>query len=116
MFCPEIRKQCIGGNCREWDHKGNRCRKDILYELNLKGIEVGIEQSLRAGHYMEAEDEERKRGKQTQALGQAFIKLMINQMLNDPTLAPEIKEAVQKALQAPSAEIARKLLEDAGLV
>ena len=116
MFCPEIRKQCIGKTCREWDHKGNRCRKDILYELNLKGMEVGIEQNLRTGRYMEAEAEARQRMEQTQALGAVFVKLMINQMVNDPTLAPEIKEAVQKALQAPSAEVARKLLEDAGLV
>jgi len=86
MFCPEIRKQCIGKNCREWNHKGNRCRRDILYELNLKSMEVGIEQNLRTGHYLEAEDEARQRTKQTQALGEVFVKLMINRCSTIPPL------------------------------
>lgn len=120
MFCPDIKSECVGESCRDWDKERKTCKK--LYYL-----ETSLKQSERATKLYEEdaklrEDEKREsqnyRKTTTQMMNRMSLiaRLELSRLVRDPTLSLEEKEIIQKALQAPSAETAEKLLKDAGLI
>ena len=120
MLCPDIKDECVGESCRDWDQERKTCKK--LYYL-----ETSLKQSERAAKLYEEqakrhEDEEKEardyRKTITEMMNRMslFARLELSRLARDPTLSPEEKEIIQKALQAPSSEAAEKLLKEAGLI
>jgi len=31
MFCPNIKDECVGEKCRDWDAKEGKCKQSIIY-------------------------------------------------------------------------------------
>lgn len=98
MFCPAIRRKCVGKECRDWVPEASDCQvrldRKLMYqfaEQQRKLVELG-------------------------KLDVVWSKLTISYLLSDPNVPDEAKEAIKQAMQAPSAEVAEKLLRDAGLI
>jgi len=109
MFCPNIKDECVGEKCRDWDGSEGRCRIGWLTELNIENQK----QLLAQGKALLEAQESMAETQRYSILG---TKLFLTQMLESPTLSDEQKELIQKALRAPSSEAAERLLRDAGLI
>lgn len=98
MYCPDIRKECRREKCRDWDAEAQKCAKQVQNERTAKLLESYkyVINSMR--------------------MSDLTTQLFLNQMLKDPTLPDDVKQAVEKALQAPSADVAEQFLKEAGLI
>ena len=102
MFCPFINRGCIGEECRDWDSEA----KDCIVRLDRKR-QFQIIQEVAEGQAKMIEIE----GFNTLA-----TKLAVNRLLCDPTIPDSDKIIIEQAFQAPSAEVAERLLRKAGLI
>lgn len=108
MFCPDIKGECVGVNCRDWDTKGGKCL--VEKEGNLReAIAIFQKQGKEMENFISTLLENEK-------YSRLFNKLTVTRMLSDPTLDPEMKEVINEAFHAPSSDVAGKLLKDAGLI
>lgn len=98
MFCPNINGECVGEKCRDWDAKQGKCRATLTYERYDLQVEL-------SSKFMEAS--------RFETLG---TKMVLTNALKDPTLSDDVKQLIRQALQAPSVEVAEKLIREAGLI
>ncbi|MBA7658234.1 hypothetical protein ES703_66183 [subsurface metagenome] len=95
MKCPSIKEECWGSDCVRWNKEKGKCQEQVqgdAYELMTKEV-----------------------NQYTQMVGYYHLvwKLSLAQLMRDPTIPQEVKEALQQAQDAQTAE---KLLKDAGLL
>lgn len=120
MFCPDIKSDCVGGLCRDWDKERKTCKKLYYLETSLKQSERATklyedETKFRVDGEKEAQEYRRNVTEMMNRLS-LFARLELSRLARDPTLSLEEKEIIQKALQSPSSEAAEKLLKDGGLI
>ena len=116
MFCPDIKGKCVGEKCRDWDTELGVCRKQIVMKSSLKSAEEGIQFFKRTEKDSKLDAERIKIGLEAQNRFSLFMRLTLSQLLRDPTIDEQEKEAIKQALEAPTSEVAEKLLRDAGLI
>lgn len=106
MKCPTIKGECWGEECVRWDKAHGKCGYLVEREANEKTREANEKildemiastksSTLMLGYY------------------QLLWKISLAQLMRDPTIPQEVKEALQ---QAQDAETAEKLLKEAGLL
>lgn len=105
MFCPQISGECAGPDCRDWDSKEDTCSV-LLDRKGMADFRTAYQQFAQA--YQQVIESEK--------LIALWNKLAINRLLADPMLGDEDKKIIKQALEAPSSEVAEKLLGDAGLI
>lgn len=105
MFCPSINADCVGEKCRDWDKEKGQCKVTIRDER-----EAQLQQLF--NDYAKAY-ENLAEGYRYNTL---VNKLVIASTMRDPTLDQRAKEVIDEAIRQPSAELAEKLLKNAGLI
>lgn len=106
MFCPRIKKECRGEDCVMWSSLYGKCYYVYEREANEK-IRENQGRLVEEMHiYNEAN---------AQIIGyyRLLWKVQLSQLKRDPTIPQEVKEALESAEDAETAE---KLLRDAGLL
>jgi hypothetical protein len=98
MFCPTIGRKCKKEKCRDWNVEEGDCQVRLDRKLTQQVMD------------MQASITELDK------LHIIGYKLIMNNLLSDPSVPDETKEIIRQALQAPSAEVADKLLREAGLM
>jgi peptidyl-tRNA hydrolase len=105
MFCPDIKSECLREECRDWDPEAGQCRVLVQTRKSDEMLE-GYQQFTRMNeaimedlHYTTL-----------------WTKLVLRQVLQDPALPEESREAIVKALQAPSSQVAEQLLREQGMI
>lgn len=109
MFCPAINKKCVGEQCRDWDNKAKDCIVRLGHRLQEEGLGKLLEQQAKLVEIEKSYAESIK-------LNALWGKLAISRLLSNPMVPDSDKKIIEQALQAPSPEVAQKLLEDAGLI
>ena len=105
MFCPMIKGKCKGSKCRDWDGENQKCIAQVDRERTEQR-----DAQLEKWTAMQAEFLHLSR------MGEVWNKVNLNVVLLNPTVPEEIKDAIRKAMAAPSGEVAEQLLRDAGLL
>jgi len=95
MFCPTIKEKCVGEDCRDWDKENNQCR--ALTETRR------VDEMYRevVGHVK---------------LNMLWSKLSLMQLADSSIVPEHVKDIIRRALEAPSAEVAERLLKEEGLL
>lgn len=104
MFCPNYGGPCQEEDCRDWNRQEQKCRCAIEAERRTR---MDAEYFKQSGFMEVFAESERMNTLRSQASLQA--------LLNLPMLPPEEKEFIQKMLEAPSAEVAKELLDGLNL-
>ena len=91
MFCPRIKAECRT-DCVKWEPSFGKCREEIVSDLSLK-----------ANQMMEF----------TLQIQRVTWRLQVRNLMNDPMVPADVKEAIQEAKDLSTIE---KLLGDAGLL
>lgn len=105
MFCPTIKRECIGEKCRDWDASTQMCFTQSQRDKQDKLFE---DLSRFYKEYSELAE--------GQKMSTVWVKLMVHQILRDPTIPQEVKDVINQALMAPSSEVAEKFLKEEGLI
>lgn len=105
MFCPAINSECVGESCRDWDKESRQCKVITRDEVLNRAV-------LEMSSYRKAFESLMEEYKYNTLVS----KLAIASLMRDPALDENTKQLIQEALKQPSAELAEKLLKDAGLI
>lgn len=98
MFCPVIKRECVREKCRDWDIEAGDCQVRSDRKLARQMVE------------------QQSRLIEIEKLNAVWFKLNVSNLLSDPGIPDEAKETIRQALQAQDADVAEKLLRDAGLI
>lgn len=112
MFCPTINDECVGEKCRDWDKEKGQCviqEQKSMPQL-LQGYMIQYQQDIKRLTDMFGDIVESSK------LSRIWDKITVTRMLSDPTIPDDVKEVIQKAFEAPSSDVAEKLLRDTGLI
>lgn len=114
MFCPNINDECAGEVCRDWDAEKQTCRALV----ESKGQFEALLAQFKA--YFEAQQTDMEKYLELYREGSGFqrlwVQFAVKRMMADPTVPEDVKETIRKAFEAPSSEVATKLLREAGLI
>lgn len=105
MFCPEIKGKCKGSKCRDWDGEKQKCFAQVERE-RTKQRDAQLDKAIRL----------QQEWLRLQRASEVWNRVQFNVILLNPTVPEEIKDAIRKAMAAPSGEVAEQLLRDAGLL
>ena len=91
MFCPDIARQCVGKECRDWDEESQMCLYAVFRKERLK-----------------AEREVR---------GEEKIAALLNRLhlmgfADDPNTPEEIKQMIYQVLEMPASETTERAFEE----
>lgn len=113
MFCPTINGECVaerGERCRDWDSEQGVCRVQAVMIASLQSTKQQDEWIRQS---------ERNRELDVKLAEHRFLVLMrilLTPYLQNPDVEEGTKEAIRQVIQSPSAEVAERLLRDAGLL
>ncbi|GAH61778.1 unnamed protein product [marine sediment metagenome] len=105
MFCPMIKGECKGSECRDWDGEKQKCI-----------AQVDRERTEQRDAQLEKWIAMQKEFLHLTRMSEVWNKVQFNIVLLNPTVPDEIKDAIRKAMAAPSGEVAEQLLREAGLL
>jgi hypothetical protein len=105
MFCPDIKSECLREECRDWDPEAGKCR--VLVQTQKANEMADNYEQFTVMYKGLMED---------QKFTTLWMKLVLRQVLQDPALPEDSREAIVKALQAPSSEVAEQLLKEQGMI
>ncbi|MBA7623233.1 hypothetical protein ES703_30626 [subsurface metagenome] len=106
MKCPTIGEECWGEDCVRWDKAQGKCA--YLVEREAQEAARGINQKI-----LDEMVASTKAYTQMVDYYRLLWKISLSQLMRDPTIPQEIKDALE---QSQDAETAEKLLKDAGLM
>ena len=104
MFCPEINTECVGEKCRDWNKEEQKCQIQLQA---ISRVAMDKEYKKLSGFMEIFAESERLNTIKTQA--------SLRSLLNLPMLPLESRRFIEEILEAPSSEVAEKLLKDMGL-
>jgi hypothetical protein len=92
MKCPTINGECLGEECVRWDKKHGKCYEVVRMELETLAYEKTTD---------------------LMSFYNVMWRISVGQLLRDPTIPQDVKDALQSAQNASEVE---KLLRDAGII
>lgn len=111
MFCPTINDECVGEPCRDWDKEKGQCSlqgKSVPQLFEEFALQYQEDMKRYLGLLMAMEERDK--------FSHVWDRLNIKRILADPATPPDVKQVIEQAFEAPSSDLAEKLLKDAGLI
>jgi transcriptional regulator CtsR len=101
LFCPVIKKTCVGNKCRDWSNTENTCSV-VIERVMKKDLNTSLVQMASLFNALS----------ESFRISQIQQKAVMISLVENPLIGEQERALLQEMIQAPSSDVADQLLKE----